>query len=566
MERIPIEQRLQQLRSESQTQPVQSGGVRVPIEERLAQLRGEQQKPKSIEQQKAERQAQGLPVSVRSDRAEPTLGGGIVRGIAQIPIKAALTIPAGAMGERGLTLKSKYLGDVSDIGKGIRNQADILSERVNRGEISKGRAYAGALGKAGMETLDVASVVPIGQVGTVARAGLASKMAIPTTREALKQSAIRGGAFGAGYDISSQLASGDKYKPQRTIGAAALGTALDFAPTKLLPESVELGRRKFSSAKEYANPRVDKEIRSILSSTTDDLQTLEDRALKSKKALDLLVRESDTIEIPDKNAPIGSNLTKKFNTIKSDGNEFLSALKEMEKRIATIARNAAEDASSNGNTLPLNDVQDAIRVAIDEEIVPRGVVKKIANELKLTGGDPVKIHDWVQSINQKYGPKYNKGTIGSNTTSEFAHDVAQILRESLETVVDRKGYAEAFGNNRELWRMVLAIAKKANKNIDFGDISTDAGLDGAISLLTGNPAYMGRTVASGAFKVILRKFMNNSGLRSLRSAAKDIKNAPTDARLPFGVAKPKINKQKLLPEGRGPAENYSPIRLPSPRS
>lgn len=127
-----------------------------------------------IEQQKAERQAQGLPVSVREDRAEPTLAGEIVRGIIKAPLKTALSVPAGVMGEKGITVKSKYLGDTSDLAKTIGDKADELSKRVRAGEMSLGEGIARVAGNAALETLDAASFIPAG-VGAKAGATTATK-------------------------------------------------------------------------------------------------------------------------------------------------------------------------------------------------------------------------------------------------------------------------------------------------------------------------------------------------------------------------------------------------------
>ncbi len=117
----------------------------------------------SIQSQKQALRDQGKAVSVRSDRAEPTLGGEIVRGIIRAPIKAGLSIPAGVMGEKGVSVNAGgYLGKVSDIAKTIRDNADDLADRVNKGEITLPGALLRSVGNSALETADLASLVPGG--------------------------------------------------------------------------------------------------------------------------------------------------------------------------------------------------------------------------------------------------------------------------------------------------------------------------------------------------------------------------------------------------------------------
>jgi len=158
------------------------------------------------------------------------------------------------------------------------------------------------------------------------------------------------------------------------------------------------------------------------------------------------------------------------------------------------------------------------------------------SEIDKLENDPLKIHDWVQEVNVKYGNRFNNGSINDTATSKLANDIAQKFRNSLDTVVDRTGYAEAYANNQALKKALVQIAKKANKNVSFGDIGTEAGLDAAISMITGNPEYMLRTVGSGIFKGILSKIRNQSGFNSFKKAANISSKLGTKTKLPkFGV-------------------------------
>lgn len=159
----------------------------------------------------------------------PTLGGTIVRELAKIPVKAGLSIIAPFKGvdengkPKGATYNSKYLGEVKDYLSTAGEKVDNLSNKVNAGEISKGRGVLGVLGAAAEPALDLGSFIP----GIGIAKGIKEGAAV-TAKAALKTSLIRGGAFGAGYDAAGQLASGEKFDPIQTLKAGAIGTALDF--------------------------------------------------------------------------------------------------------------------------------------------------------------------------------------------------------------------------------------------------------------------------------------------------------------------------------------------------
>lgn len=132
----------------------------VPDDQILAFIKSKQAAP-TVEQQKEQAIAEGKPTSVRSDRVEPTFLGSVLRSTLQAPIKTALSIPAAVMGEKGITVKSNYLGDTSDLSKTIRDNAEQLAERVKAGEITLPGALLRSTGKAGLETLEVGGLVPI---------------------------------------------------------------------------------------------------------------------------------------------------------------------------------------------------------------------------------------------------------------------------------------------------------------------------------------------------------------------------------------------------------------------
>lgn len=532
-----------------------------------AQLEAKYKKPKTYEEKSAEMQSQGQAVATkgrfnRTGEIAPSFGGQIVRGIAKIPVEGALTVARGFGGlvnkgirEEGLTVKSKFLGDTKDYATSVQDTAESLADRVNKGEISKGRAVLGVLGASAEKTLDLASVIPAGTALSAGKTalkqsakGIARERLIPAIKTALKRS----GSLAGGYDIASQAKEGEGYNPLRTVGAVALGTVADVGVSNVLPRVVSPRRKT-----------VDEEIRKIFEGTTGDVANIENSAFRAKKGLELLIKESKDIEIPDSNSALGSGATKSFDIKNSKPNELLSGVLELDKKITARARRATESARNAGLRIDTKRAEQGVQSAIDSGRIPKATGERLIKQIRETNGDPVKIHDWVQDVNKNWKSDMTK----SPQTKQTAETIAKSFREELDTIVDRKGYAEAFGNNQELKRMLVAIAKKANKKVNFGDISTEAGLDAAISILTANPAYMARTVGTTLFKGLLGRIRNKSGLKALNRAIKKQSKLPTKQRLPSDEVKPQTPLLQL-PAGKKDApkiklESGKTINLPS---
>lgn len=364
----------------------------------------------------------------------------------------------------------------------------------------------------------------------------ATKQAI---KQGVKEGAIAGGVggFGSGLEQGQDLTSSLKSGAIGSLVGAGLGGALGGGASVI--------KNKLSPSKDVLTTKLDDSIRSIFKDTTGDVNKINESAFKAKKGLELLTKESRDLSIPDIKAPLGSKTTKPFDIKKATPNELLSSVLEMDKKIATNARKAVETAKQQGLKIDTFEAESLINKAVKNGEIPKATGTRMLQQIKTAGDDPVKIHDWVQEINTRYGKKYQRGTIDDTALGKVADDVAEIFRNKLDVIVDRKGYAEAFSNNQELKRMLVAIAKKANKNVNFGDIQSDAGLDLGISILTGNPAYMARTIGTSLFKGLLSNIRHQSGLREFKSAASTASKLPTETKLPSTKTKPQIPQLRL---------------------
>lgn len=208
-----------------------------------------QQTQQAIGDQRQTLQEQGQPVSVNPNKAEPTFAGGIIRGLIKPIVSTGLTLARGTgladlLGGKGsfsggITLKSGYLGDTKDIQSQIEDRATELANKVNTGEISKGRAIAGAIGEAGGQTFDLASLVPIeGAASNIAKS-IAGKTATSTGKGLLSKvtpvlkSSAKGAGLGLGMEGSRQLAQ----PGEGDLGDLAIATAAGG----LIQPAAELG-------------------------------------------------------------------------------------------------------------------------------------------------------------------------------------------------------------------------------------------------------------------------------------------------------------------------------------
>lgn len=425
----------------------------------------------------------------------------------------------------------------------------------------KGFGQGGGKQLAG-EALDAASYIPI-----VRGAGIAAQAvkqpfkvaALQTAKSLGKEGLIQGALGGAGKALQDNKTTG------QVIGNTILGGALGGTLAGVLGAGgVALSRGLSKVPTEFISNKIDTSIRKIFDGTTADVGKIDEMAFKARKGLELLNKESGNLSIPDASRKLGSKTVKPFDLQNAKPNEVLSAVVELDKKIVSNARKAAEESSQKGVRINITQANETIKNAVERGEIPLTSARRMYRQLQDTEGDPVKVFDWVQTVNQKYKKKYERNTIDDTMLGKLADDTAEVLRRELNVITDRTGYAEAFGNNQELKRMLVAIAKKANKNVNFGDITSDAGLDAAISILTGNPAFMARTVGSALLRNVVSKLRNNRGVRLFNKAVKDIKRVPTDTRLPS--SKSKVNRLELPgPSGKPVTQQQINLSAPKPK-
>lgn len=276
--------------------------------------------------------------------------------------------------------------------------------------------------------------------------------------------------------------------------------------------------------------QLDSHVRDMTQGATGDASKIDAEAFKTRKGIELMKKESPNIRIPDTSAPLGSGATKPFNPATASPNEVISAVNEFGKNIAQTARDGAQKATDLGHVIDTTPVVSRIQSAIDAGEISKPFGTTLVKQLRAAGDTPIGLHDWLQKLN---GQLYNdKGLLVDNNTAHFTDSLAGDIREKLGQVSDRGGYAEAYANNQALKKAFIGIAKKANKSLSIGNITSDAGIDAAFSAITGNPLFMGRTLATSGIKAFFNNMKNQAGMKAFRNAMETASKLPTETAMP----------------------------------
>lgn len=570
--------------SVTKTPTVHSSGLRIVTPEELTQrnIKSAPVKPiepvKTIEEQKNELRAQGKPVSMKPDRVEPTFGGNLLRAPLKLGASVVESIrkPFGALFSKEtysqdpnqkvaeqfdpqVPVKSDYLGDIYPVGynKSGPSAKKVVGQAAEIASYGIGGPASGTAIKTGFQG---AKQVASQGIKNVFKEGF--KKATPFAIEG----AVSGALGGGGTALQEDKTAGEVLR-DTAIGAGigTVATPLLAGAGSLAGKIAKRGTPEFKASQlQKAELKIDNDIRDLLSGT-GDASKLEESAFKVKKGIDLLSKQKGIIKITDTNAPLGSNTKKPFDITKATPNEFIEAVNENSKEISNLARKGAENATNDGRILNLQTAEQSIKNAVDNKSVSPNTGIKLLNEIRATQGRPDLVHDWVQSINQKYKNKYERQTIDDTAIGSLADDIAQTLRRELDTVVDRSGYAEAFANNQELKKLIISIAKKANKNINIPELVDDFAVDSMFSLMTGNPLYAGRSIVEAGIKKLLNHYKGTRLFNTIKKTA--IKDLGTGARMPSSGVKPNLKTLPLLNKGTGETFNNAPVKpIQLPRS
>jgi len=166
----------------------------------------------SVIYEKQKLQEQGQPQSVKENRAEPTLGGKLIRGLIKPFVRAGNTLVQGAqlLGGRDLgdfNQNSKYLGDISGYGMKQGQTAGQRVKDIAGGLLELGSfAIGGGQAKAGLTALK--------------EGGLLGKGLVKSAAQGAKTGLQAGALGGAGIELQNPESNLGSIATQGAVGGA----------------------------------------------------------------------------------------------------------------------------------------------------------------------------------------------------------------------------------------------------------------------------------------------------------------------------------------------------------
>ena len=461
--------------------------------------------PQSVEQQRQSRIEQGLPVSVNPDRVDPTLGGSIARGLIQAPLSALLSVPAGVMGDKGITVKSKYLGNTSDIAKNVNDKALELAGNVNSGKMSKGRAIAGIVGEGAIQTANAASLIPFAEgasaVGGLFRAAAPSVLestvpALSKTQQAInlaKQTA-EGAGIGYGFDVANNLANTDKTATQSLV--PGLGTAIGAAAPAVVSGTIKAGSGAIDMAANARNSAMDsfsgafgKSLNSAKSTIMDSGSSFFERMSapdvpgQSRVSLNPVKALAGTgqdiqVSVGGKNKMLSKLTPDEVNTMQMETANNIDSFTKQAKLFSN-------DRSVKGGSpveMVGNRVDKALEVA-DKKRQAVGAVMGAIEERYAKQSIPVKndtLETFSNLVDHSNNPKYGVTSQNAEVVQKMVDDFDRLADNGL-TVEERNGFIRSwqkylrdakdpFGNFKENTtvntKMEMAVNKLKNETVE----------------------------------------------------------------------------------------------------
>ena len=464
-----------------------------------------------VSQERQQRIAQGLPVSVREDRAEPTVGGSILRAPLQLgakilstPLPAARAIAAEDT-DPYRPIKSEYLGDIySPGGKAARSLQQGTYIDPNKSlEQNIGRA----IGQSAKGTLDVA--------GTGAEAasyavggGALPQLGKQSLLKFARQEALSGGL--GGFGASTQQAVEEAKTVQEGLGAIAKGTALGTG-IGLAGGGILGGASRIPSAVRSITPTSETIMNRVARLTPTDAKKFEKLAGKSHGKY---LEETGNFGRPDE-------------IVTNEASKFVQSMKDVDDTLAQLPGTYKPKELIDVIT-PLED--RLVRVQSPDA----GRVIQLRNKLNTTGLNMSEINEIKRLYERNVKLAYNK--LNNPDAVELATNLDNRLREWQVKQADMLGFENIKELNKQT-QLARFVADKLGEQL-----VGKSGLDGMnitdwIMLSGGDP-----TSVAG---LITKKFFSSPGIQS--RIARFLSKA--EKALPI---KPKLGETKIprLPAGR----------------
>lgn len=523
----------------------------------------------TVAAQRASLQKSGLPVSVNPNKAQPTVVGGLLRGLIRPLVRGVNTIAEPiekATGTAPASEYSNYLGDISGFGM---KAGQTSTERLK--DIGGGALELGALAVPGLGELGAGADAAV-EGGEAAADAAKTVSTLGKAASAAKEGAIIGGAGNAGntLDTNNDATAGDVIKSG--LEGAAGGAVISGAGSLLSSGVKGISMLRNPTVEDVANARAGVEKAYEQTFNMTPTQMAKEAAAKTRTGGNLFSTLAKYA--PDVTDGKGNFDIAKANTgLDNASNQFKDALSSAASKESTIFnldkfKQYAEDGTDNSIKTATGRVTAKLR--IDNEIAAlQKEQPNLFSEIQRDGKTVTGItSDGIEQLRQS----------GNAMTPFNASDPERInasagysLGNAARKIVEEEGTFPSYRQANKEWGQIIDAKTKLQKLADTGKkFRTPGGFAGSIA----------RKVASGVIGfhtagypgLVLgemgseygAKVMSDPALRTIFDRA--ILNKSDQSQIPDIVAKLKGEidaheaKQAGLP--RLPAGDTSKIAIP----
>jgi len=425
-----------------------------------------------IQQQKQQLESQGEPVSVREDRAKPTLAGSVLRGIAKVPVQFGLSLAQGIRGllnpdkiDTPLTSQTDYLGKVQDIKTKTQQKGEEMGRQIRSGETTPLKGVASTLATAAELPVDLATtVLPSG--------GIASGIAEATGKQGLKkvgQSLARGGAIGSGLDVRQQLADTGKVKVGQALLSGLAGAGLDVAGTQIAPR---IAGAVSGKAKGLLNS--ESKLDNLIKNRTQELSKLEKYSSIKKITEDARAKGlNDPKEMLAKTDVLNGSVDKNGTiTTLGEGGAHERYSSEYVKPIEDVIQ---KNLKQEGSKVSIIELKKRLYKAIDESGLEGGALERAYSNADADLKGYMRRADKdgfipTETIHKAKVDKYSNINYMNPESKRADKAIAKALKETVE---DHTKFIKVKELNNELashFKVLKLLEKLDNKKVEGGKL------------------------------------------------------------------------------------------------
>lgn len=456
-----------------------------------------------IQEQRQSLIDQGQPVSVNPDKAEPTFGGKLLRGLIRPLVRGVNTAVEGAqllggkkIDELAPTENNDYLGDVSGFGM-----------KANQ---TPGQRVKDVLGGAA----DIASnFVGGGAVADVAETGLKGLI-----KQGAKEGAIGGFKAGALQGVGNALQNNKSYGGAALSGLGG-GIVGGLTGGALGGVAGGLGSAKTGILGSEPGAIGDKQLDSSVAQTLGSggkrtVGAVAQATKQNREGFQSLFNRGNGLDVVDQNGQIA-----KFNPTKATLGETIQAHSQVKSNIYNEYTKLAQETGDKGALVDVKPIIDGLKATAQQTGRRSTAIDKavnIADDLQRNfpkgKATPAQIQSFVEDLNQETLTAFKSGNF--TPKADVAATAAKDLREAADTTIQNatgkqyQALRNEYGAVKSIEQGLVKRFQQENRRVGNGIpgyIDIAGNIDLLSSFLKSNPA----TFAKGtALKLIAKRLSN----------------------------------------------------------